>query len=50
MFLWTVGASQSNHTVKNVFSHSTETVSRKLNEVLDTITLLATLVIKPKDP
>jgi hypothetical protein len=50
MFLWTVGAPQSNCTVKNVFSHSTETVSRKFNEVLDTITLLVAQVIKPKEP
>jgi hypothetical protein len=50
MFLWTVGAPQSNRTVKNVFSHSTETVSRKFNEVLDSITLLVVDVIKPKDP
>jgi hypothetical protein len=36
--------------VKNVFSHSTETVSRKFNEVLDSITLLAADVIKATDP
>jgi hypothetical protein len=50
MFLWTVGAPQSNRTVKNMFSHSTETVSRKFNEVLDSITLLVADIIKPKDP
>jgi hypothetical protein len=33
-----------------VFSHSTETVSRKFNEVLDSITLLVVDDIKPKDP
>jgi hypothetical protein len=50
MFLWTVGAPQYNRTVKNVFSHSTETVSRKFNEVLDSITLLAADVIKATNP
>jgi hypothetical protein len=50
MFIWTVGAPQSNRTVKNVFSHSIETISRKFNEVLDSITLLTVDVIKPKDP
>jgi hypothetical protein len=50
MFLWTLGAPQSNHTIKNVFSHSTETISRKFNDVLDSATLLAAQVIKPKDP
>jgi hypothetical protein len=50
MFLWTLGAPQSNRTVKNVFSHSTETVSRKFSEVLHSVTLLAADIIKPKDP
>jgi hypothetical protein len=50
MFLWTVGALQSNHTIKNVFSHLTKIVSRKFNEVLDSVTLLTTQVIKPEDP
>jgi hypothetical protein len=50
MFLWTLGAPQSNRTVKNVFSHSTETVSRKFNDVLHSVTLLAAQIIKPKDP
>jgi hypothetical protein len=36
--------------LKNVFSHSTETVSRKFNDVLHSVTLLAAQVIKPKDP
>jgi hypothetical protein len=48
--LWTVGAPQSNRTVKNVFSHSTETVSRKFTKVLDSIILLVADIIKPKDP
>jgi hypothetical protein len=50
MFLWTLGAPQKNHTVKNVFSHSTEIVSRKFNDVLNSVTLLIAHVIKPKDP
>jgi hypothetical protein len=50
MFLWTLGAPQSNRTVKNVFSHSTETVSRKFGEVLHCVTLLAAENIKPMDP
>ena len=50
MFLWTLGAPQSNRQVKNVFHHSTETVSRKFNEVLHSIILLAADIIKPKDP
>jgi hypothetical protein len=50
MFLWTVGALQSNRTVKNVFSHSIEIVSWKFNKVLDSVTLLAAQVIKPEDP
>jgi hypothetical protein len=50
MFLWTLGAPQSNHTVKNVFSHSTRTVNRKFNDVLDSVKLLAAQDIKHKDP
>jgi hypothetical protein len=50
MFLWTLGAPQSNRTVKNVFSHSTETVSRKFNDVLHSVTLLAAQIIKLKYP
>jgi hypothetical protein len=46
MFLWTLAAPQSNRTIKNVFSHSIETVSRKFNDVLDSVTLLAMQVIK----
>jgi hypothetical protein len=34
---------------KNVFSHSTKTVSRKFNDVLDSVTHLAVQVIKLKD-
>jgi hypothetical protein len=33
-----------------VFSHSTKTVSRKFNDVPDSVTLLAVHVIKSKDP
>jgi hypothetical protein len=50
MFLWTLSAPQSNRTIKNMFSHSTGTVSRKFNDVLDGVTLLVAHVIKPKDP
>jgi hypothetical protein len=50
MFSWTLGAPYSNRTIKNVFSHSTETVSRKFNDVLDSVTLLVAQVIKLEDP
>jgi hypothetical protein len=43
-------APQSNRTIKNVYSHSTETVSRKFNDVLDNVTLLVAQVIKLEDP
>jgi len=49
MFLWTCGAPQSNRQVKNKFGHSTETVSRKFIEVLQSITRLAANIIKPRD-
>jgi hypothetical protein len=37
MFLWTVGAPQSFVQVKNQFQRSKETITRKVNEVLDCV-------------
>ena len=48
MFLWMCGGPQSFITVENIFKRSTETISRKFNEVLEAINLLAGDIIKPK--
>ena len=50
MFLWMCGGPQSFITAENIFKRSTETISRKFNEVLESINLLAGDIIKPKDP
>ncbi|XP_062204812.1 protein ALP1-like [Phragmites australis] len=50
MFLWTIGAPQSFTQVKNRFERSKETISRKFNEVLDSIYLMSIDVVKPRDP
>jgi hypothetical protein len=50
MFLWMCGGPQSFLTVENIFKRSTETISRKFNEVLECVNLLAGDIITPKDP
>lgn len=50
MFLWTIGAPQSFTQVANRFERSLETISRKFQEVLDSVNLLAKDLIKPMDP
>ena len=50
MFLWMCGGPQSFITAENIFKRSTETISRKFNEVLESVNLLAGDIIKPKDP
>ncbi|CAN6195627.1 unnamed protein product [Urochloa humidicola] len=49
MFLWKCGAPQSVRQLKNRFTHSLETVSRKFNEVLDSICRFAVAILRPKD-
>jgi hypothetical protein len=49
MFLWIIGAPQSFIQVKNIFKRSTEIISRKFVEVLDSINLLTAEIIKPRD-
>lgn len=50
MFLWTIGAPQSFTQVKNRFARSKETISRKFNEVLESVYLLSADIVKPRDP
>lgn len=50
MFLWACGAPQSFRQCKNNFRCSLETVSRKLEEVLESIMRLAVDIVRPKDP
>jgi hypothetical protein len=50
MFLWTVGAPQSFVQVKNRFKRSKETISRKINEVLDCVYRMAKELVKPIYP
>jgi hypothetical protein len=50
MFLWTVGVPQSFVQVKNRFKRSKETISRKINEVLDCVYRMAKELVKPIDP
>lgn len=49
MFLWIIGAPQSIRQAENRFKRSTETVSRKFEEVLHSVFLLSVDVIKPRD-
>lgn len=50
MFLWIIGAPQSVRQADNRFERSTETVSRKFDEVLECMYRLSADIIKPKDP
>jgi hypothetical protein len=50
MFLWMCGGPQSFRQVKNRFKHSLETISRKVDEVVDAIMGLAFHNIRLKDP
>jgi hypothetical protein len=50
MFLWTIVAPQSFIQVKNRFTRSKETISRKLDEVLNCAYCMAKDVVKPIDP
>jgi hypothetical protein len=49
MFLWACAHSETNRNIQNKFGKSGETVSRKFGEVLDSLCLLATEIIKPPD-
>lgn len=50
MFLWIIGAPQSLRQAKNRFARSTETMSKKFDDVLHSVYLLSADVIKPRDP
>jgi hypothetical protein len=50
MFLWMCGAPQSVRQAKHIFTHSLETISRRFNDVLESVHILAADNIKPKDP
>ena len=50
IFLWTVGACESNRKTQNRFKHSGETISKKFAEVLGCVVKMATHYLKPKDP
>ena len=49
MFLWILGAPQSIRQADNRFERSTETISRKFDEVLKSVMKLAVDIIKPRD-
>lgn len=50
MFLWMVGAPQSFRQAENRLVRSTETISRKFDEVLACVVKLAADIISPRDP
>jgi hypothetical protein len=50
IFLWMCGGPQSFRQVRNRFKHSLETISRKVDEVVNAIMGLAFHNIRPKDP
>jgi hypothetical protein len=50
MFLYTCGGNESNRRVQNRFKHSGETISRKFDEVLNSLMAMAKDYIRPKDP
>ena len=50
MFLWACGAPQSFRQVKNKFTHSLETISRKFTEVLKCVMQLAFYIVRPTYP
>jgi hypothetical protein len=50
MFLWMCGGPRSFRQARNRFKHSLETISRKVDEVLDAIMGLAFHNIRPQDP
>ncbi|XP_073266376.1 uncharacterized protein [Populus alba] len=50
MFVYTLALGASNREVQERFQHSGETVSRNFNEVLRSVCLLATHIIRPVDP
>ncbi|WVZ71421.1 hypothetical protein U9M48_020011 [Paspalum notatum var. saurae] len=50
MFFWMIGAPQSMRQAENRFERSKETISRKFDEVLQSIYKLSVDIVKPKDP
>lgn len=50
MFLFTCGGNESNRRAQNRFKHSGETISRKFDEVLNSLMAMAKDYIRPKDP
>jgi hypothetical protein len=50
IFLYTIALGASNREVQERFQHLRETISRYFNEVLKSVSLLATDLIQPADP
>jgi len=50
MFLWMIGPPQPVRQVHNRFKRSTETISRKFDEVLHSVYLMSVTILKPRDP
>jgi hypothetical protein len=50
IFLWMLGGPQSVSQVEDRFQRSTETISRKFTQVLESVFKLGEHIIKPKDP
>nr|CAD1824762.1 unnamed protein product [Ananas comosus var. bracteatus] len=50
IFLLVCGHNETNRNIQNRFKHSGETISRKFNEVLDSLVRFSVDIIKPLDP
>jgi len=50
IFLYTVSGNESNRRGQNIFKHSGETISRKIDEVLNALMAMVCDFIRPKNP
>lgn len=47
MFLWSCAHDKNNRNIQNKFGKSGENISRKFNEVLESVCILAKEIVKP---
>ena len=50
IYIYTVSGNESNRRGQNIFKHSGETISRKIDEVLNALMAMACDFIRPKNP
>ena len=50
IYIYTVSGNESNRRGQNIFKHSGETISRKIDEVLNALMAMVCDFVRPKNP